>query len=212
MDVYDAARELYRSSSIGIRLLQSLRPYICPFDELIARVPAGSSVLDIGCGAGLFLGLLEKSGRLARGVGFDASHRAVVAAQAMSKQNFPNGRVQFEFREPKQSWPSGSFDVVSMIDVMHHVPPPDQRTMIDEALSRVNPGGFFLYKDMVDQPAWRAHWNRAHDLILARQWIHYRPLEDVLEWTRAAGFEIADQSSFNQLAYGHELILAQRPH
>jgi 2-polyprenyl-3-methyl-5-hydroxy-6-metoxy-1,4-benzoquinol methylase len=130
----------------------------------------------------------------------------------MAEQNFPEGQVQFEHREIGEAWPSGSFDLVSMIDVLHHVPPVAQRTMIEHALGRVRRGGYFLYKDMVDEPAWRAAWNRAHDLVVAQEWIHYRPIEDVVEWVHNAGFAVRDQAAFNNVTYGHELILAQRPH
>jgi hypothetical protein len=53
--------------------MQALRPLICPFDELLDLVPIGARMLDAGCGAGLFLGLLADAGRLGEGYGFDTA-------------------------------------------------------------------------------------------------------------------------------------------
>jgi len=107
--------------------------------------------------------------------------------------------------------PEGRFPVVSMIDVMHHIPPAFQRQAFDDALSRVAPGGVFLYKDMCDAPVWRAGMNRLHDLVMARQWIHYLPIERADEWAGDAGFatEVAEERAM--FWYGHEIRLYRRP-
>jgi 2-polyprenyl-3-methyl-5-hydroxy-6-metoxy-1,4-benzoquinol methylase len=39
------------------------------------QIPAGASVLDVGCGAGLFLLLLGQQGRIRDALGFDVSVR-----------------------------------------------------------------------------------------------------------------------------------------
>lgn len=65
------ARELYVRGPAVARAMQHYRPYISPFELLIKAVPPGSRVLDIGCGSGLFLGLLCGTGRIQSGFGFD---------------------------------------------------------------------------------------------------------------------------------------------
>ena len=47
------------------------------------------------------------------------------------------------------------------------------------ACDRVRLGGLLIYKDTASAPAWAAWVNRLHDLVLARQWIHYAPIADV---------------------------------
>jgi SAM-dependent methyltransferase len=69
--------------------------------------------------------------------------------------------------------PRGPFDVGSLIDVMHHVPPVEQQGLFAGAAKRVRPGGVF-YKDMRVKPRWKAWANRLHDLALARQWNSHR--------------------------------------
>ncbi len=57
------ARELFCNAPLPMRLLQRYRPCICPFESLVPDIQEGSSVLDVGCGCGLFLGLLAALGR-----------------------------------------------------------------------------------------------------------------------------------------------------
>ena len=97
-----------------------------------------------------------------------------------------------------------------MIDVMHHIPPQAQRGAFLEAAGRVRAGGVFLYKDMCDAPVWRAGMNRLHDLVMARQWIRYLPIEDADRWAAEAGLvrEVAEEHAM--LWYGHEIRMYRR--
>jgi 2-polyprenyl-3-methyl-5-hydroxy-6-metoxy-1,4-benzoquinol methylase len=209
--VVAVARDLYRSAPARARTLQGLRPYICPFEDLIRWMPASGRVLDVGCGAGLFLGLAGRARPNVTGIGFDADADAVAAAQGMARQHFPDGRIAFRHSAVGDPWPDGPFDLVSMIDVLHHIPPPAQQGAILQAYAHVGSGGLFLYKDMVDRPFYRAWWNRFHDIVVARQWINYRRIGEVEGWLRAEGAEIVERSARSLGLYGHEWIVAKRP-
>ncbi len=89
--------------------------------------------------------------------------------------------------------------------------PAAQREVIEDAYGHVAAGGLFVYKDMADRPLFRAWWNRFHDIVVARQWIHYRPIGEVEAWLKGLGAEIAEKSSKALGPYGHELIVAKRP-
>jgi 2-polyprenyl-3-methyl-5-hydroxy-6-metoxy-1,4-benzoquinol methylase len=208
-EIISAARLLFSGSSFA-SIVQRNRPFICPFGALIAEVPGGSNILDIGCGAGLYLGLLASFGRIREGIGFDASAPAIAAAQKMARKVAPL-RLNFCERDVKEPWPDGTFDVVSLIDVMHHVPQPARETVLQRAADRVRPGGLFIYKDMADRPVWRATANRLHDLVMARQWVHYAPVEAVEAFCRSTGLELIHREDINMLWYGHEMRIFRRP-
>lgn len=190
--------------------LQRLRPLICPFEALLDAVPEDSSVLDVGCGSGLFLGLLAASGKLRTGVGFDSSRAAIGRANDMRERLAKPDVLEFRLQDAAVAWPDGVFDVVSIIDVMHHVPAKYQRSLIQSAASRLRPGGVLLYKDMVRRPLWRACMNRLHDLVFARKWIHYASIEDVRDWMVEAGFTRAQVQKLAMYWYGHEMVVATR--
>jgi 2-polyprenyl-3-methyl-5-hydroxy-6-metoxy-1,4-benzoquinol methylase len=203
-DIAKTAKQLYGSrNGLGARL-QTLRPYICPFEELLPLVPRGSSILDVGCGAGLFLGLLGSLGTIQRGVGFDASRPAITLAREMSHALPAQASLQFTQIDATAAWPEGEFDVVSMIDVLHHVAPASQLDVLGLAVAKIRPGGLFLYKDMAMHPRWRAWCNHAHDLIMARQWIHLVPFADVRRHLASLGMTEVTHRSAMRYWYAHE--------
>lgn len=195
------------------RTIQRLRPYICPFHRLLSVVPKGSSVLDVGCGSGIFLGLLMKRVGLRAALGFDFSKSAIELATIM-RERLPAEMaksISFERRNANQSWPGGTFDMVSMIDVMHHVPPAAQREVFLQAIDHVAPGGLLLYKDMANHPVPFALANRMHDLIMAHQWINYIPIALIKSWGAEAGLNVKQESQCRMIWYAHEWIVFQKP-
>jgi 2-polyprenyl-3-methyl-5-hydroxy-6-metoxy-1,4-benzoquinol methylase len=208
------ARNLYREGPFLMRKLMHYRIRICPFERLVSFVPPRSSVLDVGCGAGLFLALLAGTVEDIEGVGFDTSGVAIKTAKHMGERVRESGlraQLRFEQWDATAPWPAGSFDVVSIVDVMHHVPPDHQRSALETAASKVNPGGILLYKDMADRPALHAGMNRLHDLVLARQWIRYVPIATADQWARDCGLEVEHRESATRLWYQHDLRVYRKP-
>jgi 2-polyprenyl-3-methyl-5-hydroxy-6-metoxy-1,4-benzoquinol methylase len=193
-----------------LRTMQHYRPYICPFHELLPFVPAESTVLDVGCGSGLFLGLLHHFNFRIQGFGFDASRVAIECARRMA-QRHGNGCLRFDHVHKDDSWPAGQFDVVSILDVLHHIPVDHQESAFRTAASAVRPGGLLVYKDISNAPWYCAGANRLHDLIVAREWIHYVPIASVEEWAAALRFEQQSAGSFRMLWYQHDLRVFRRP-
>src|SRR5262245_48780755 len=76
-DVVRLARTIYSDAHGGIKYKQMLRPYICPFHILIDLIPREANILDVGCGAGLFILALARLGRIQSAVGFDADQLAI---------------------------------------------------------------------------------------------------------------------------------------
>jgi SAM-dependent methyltransferase len=189
---------------------QTLRPYICPFEEILPLVPQRARVLDVGCGAGLFLGLLAHEGRIGEGVGFDSGKGAIELANTMRNRLPDPGRVRFLHLDARADWPDGQFDVVSMIDVMHHVPVAAQEEVLSRVIRRLGAGGLFLYKDMAHRPRWRAFCNSMHDLVMAREWVHYLPVDKVDAHMERNGMARVRDGQANRYWYGHEWRLYRK--
>lgn len=208
------AQQLYVEGPYLMRKMMHYRILICPFERLIPMVPAGASVLDVGCGAGLFLALLAGSARGVIGVGFDTSHRAIDVARRMTEQVRLKGReanLRFFRLDVTEPWPEGLFDVVSLVDVLHHIPPAHQKSVVEQAVKKVKPGGVLLYKDMADKPAFHAWMNRLHDMVVAKQWIHYLPLHHVDEWAGELGLDLTHGESLTRFWYHHDLRVFRKP-
>ena len=207
-DLERLSRQLYIEGPLLFRKMMHYRIRICPYERLISHVPQAASVLDVGCGGGLFLGLLAGTGRCLTAVGFDASVPAIAAAQQMAEHARGiqiQATMDFRRLSVEAAWPAGLFDVVSIIDVMHHVPPAAQRHLFEQAATHVAPQGILLYKDMAPKPLLPALMNRLHDLVLARQWINYLPVEKVESWAKPLGLTLIHSERVRRLWYLHDL-------
>jgi len=206
-DISRRVRQIYTTGSWVRRMMVYGRPYICPFDELIAAVPQESTVLDVGCGDGLFLNTLSHLRKISTGLGFDTNRVAIASAQ-MAGKNIRNSQgIRFIEWSIGQEWPEGQFDVVSMIDVLHHIPPHDKHRAIENAVNHVKPGGLFLFKDIGIKPRWRAFFNSLHDFVLTRERVTYTPLHVVVSWVELEGMREIERRTINRFWYGHEMIL-----
>jgi 2-polyprenyl-3-methyl-5-hydroxy-6-metoxy-1,4-benzoquinol methylase len=201
------ARTIYVAGPIGLRKLQHWRPYICPFERLVPCVRDGSRVLDIGCGAGLLLCLLVGLGRQFEGFGLTS--RSLPSTWLDKPPNDWHRSIQrptvVRVSGTGKPWPNGAFDVVYMVDVLHHIPSKSQRAFLRQALSKLGIGGTLVYKDMCIRPRWRALANRLHDMLIAHQWISYVPIETIEQWVRSEGKEVIAREDLTRFCYGHEL-------
>jgi 2-polyprenyl-3-methyl-5-hydroxy-6-metoxy-1,4-benzoquinol methylase len=200
--------DAFRETGSFRRFLARGRPYICPFGLILDRIPAGGSLLDVGCGGGMMIALAFKEAHISEAYGFDPNSAAIAAARHTLGQLGMSATLAVSHNG--REWADRKFDTVTMIDVMHHVPPTGHRAFLEGALDRVAPGGRLIYKDMCRNPLWRNAANRLHDLILARQWIHYAPIEDILSWSAEKGFRTLERRDASRLWYGHELAVLGR--
>jgi len=203
------AREWYAEGPVFQRFLQCYRPYICPFEQIIPYIPKQARVLDIGAGCGLFLLLLRQFGRASAGLGIDVNARAIAYADQIARLI---GATELQFRclADLSEWPTDLVDAVTLIDVLHHVQPAKQRQFLVAASERVASEGTLLIKDIAPTPHWRATCNRVHDLLLARQWVHYLYPTEIRAWLASCGLECVEESVINRLWYGHMMLVFRR--
>lgn len=204
------SKEIYKDIDLIPSTMQSSRPYICPFEKIVNVVPERSEVLDIGCGAGLFLGLLASCEKLMRGVGFDVSPKAIEYANHMKQKLSVDIDLKFYCLDVNAPWPDGQFQVVSMIDVMHHVPHQDQAAFLRKSFSKVSAGGLLIYKDIGKKPFWKALGNSIHDFIVSRQLAHYFAVSDVERIAKESDFVLKYSRDIGRLWYSHELRVFEK--
>ena len=196
----------YSGAGLLQRVMIRYRPSICPPGPLYAHVPQGASVLDVGCGMGSHLITLSAMERISIGYGVDVSGKAIEQAKRAASY-YPKASLEFSAIDSIDDIPGRLFDVVMMIDVMHHVPAELRETTFLACVRRLRPGGTFIYKDMADKPKFHAIANRAHDLIIAGELIQYLPLETVLNWAELANLQLIERSEYRRLVYAHELLV-----
>ncbi|MDJ0849936.1 MAG: methyltransferase domain-containing protein [Myxococcota bacterium] len=97
------------------------------------HIPAGSTVLDVGCHDGALFRQL--GARLSGGLGIDAELGDPVefGGFRLLPGHFPNDLGE-----------SDRFDVISMLAVLEHVPPEEQRALADACARHLRPGGLLV--------------------------------------------------------------------
>jgi len=178
------------------------RPWICPFDKFIFQVPKNQSIFDVGCGNGAFLFLLATFREPKKLYGVDVSENNL----SIVKNIFPN--TKYNKVNNISDWPKENFNVITVIDVLHHIKPEEQHEFINKILNKIKPGGILIIKDMSTKPWYFAIMNTIHDLIFANQLIHYFPFNELIQIIKKNGFEIKEINSKILLWYSHEWVVA----
>lgn len=193
-----------------VRLMATYRSHICPLHEVIREVPEQSAVLDVGCGHGLLLNLLARLGRIRLGHGFDVAAPAVSVARSVAELNGFSSVLGFEHRCIEQGIPSLGYEVVTVIDVLHHVPDQHKASFVDSLCRVVPVGGRLIIKDMVVKPFWRATANRVHDLVMARQWVEHIDPDRMEALAARSGMRVIRRDRFDTWWYGHWLLVMEK--
>ncbi|MCG3155208.1 MAG: Ubiquinone/menaquinone biosynthesis C-methyltransferase UbiE [bacterium] len=173
---------------------RALRAWIAA--NLRRHLPAGSRVLDAGCGTGATLALLQALRY--RSVGFDL---------ALAGLQFAAGREQLRGKlccasVVKLPVPDCSFDAVISSDVLYLLPDEQEAAALAEMRRTLKPGGLLL----LNLPAYE--WLRGeHDQAVATQRRYTaRSLQQKLQ---AAGFEIL-RLEYRYLIFLPALVLVRR--
>jgi 2-polyprenyl-3-methyl-5-hydroxy-6-metoxy-1,4-benzoquinol methylase len=95
-------------------------------------IPKNAAVLEVGCGFGSFLDLVQEK-RQADVKGIDLSSAAIEVAQSQRRPVAVEDVVELAAREPE------TFDVVCAFQVLEHVPEP--RSFLDACIRLLKPGG-----------------------------------------------------------------------
>ncbi|MCW3002492.1 MAG: hypothetical protein JWQ20_1790 [Conexibacter sp.] len=147
-------------------------------------VGAGARLLDAGCGSGRTLDELARYGQV---TGLDVSDLAVQTARGRGHADVHLGSVE------DMPFPSGTFDVVTCLDVIEHTP--DDRASLAELRRVTRPGGLLLVTVPAYEELWSWHDEANH---------HYRRYDrcELLDAATAAGWDVVADTHFNALLLG----------
>lgn len=166
-DAARAALDLYAGESRWTRFHVHGRWRSCPFPELERRAPARGAVLDVGCGFGLFSTYLALRSPDRRVHGVDIDERKIAIARRATER-LDGGRASVSFELAGADLPPGPYDAVTIVDVLYLLGPEAGGALLDEAASRLAPGGVLLVKEIDRSPAWKYRLSRIQELAATR--------------------------------------------
>lgn len=100
----------------------------------VDHFPKGGKILDLGCGRGEFLELLQENGFQAFGVDLNGQMVDICLDKGLACQK---GDIQEKLAE----WEDGSLDGIFSSQVIEHLPLPYLRTLVETAHRKLSPGG-----------------------------------------------------------------------
>lgn len=156
----------YHALEFSQKVFISIRYITCPWNKILPLINDNSSILDIGCGHGLFLNLIKKQTKNVHCVGYD--HDSVKMDQAKLSSN----SIEFLTLDEIDKIPKHSFDFVSIIDVLYSVPINDWDSVINEAYEFLKPNGTLIVKETVNKPKLK-YWFCLMQEILAIKILRY---------------------------------------
>ncbi|OGV72708.1 MAG: hypothetical protein A3B82_02000 [Methylophilales bacterium RIFCSPHIGHO2_02_FULL_57_10] len=141
----------YRQCPIGSRLRVLGRYVLCPYSALLGLFPRTGRILDVGCGDGLLLFLLnvesESQARMYAGIDPAADKIKNARLADRSGAEFTVGDVG--------SLASASYDCVAIMDVLYLMPQADWPKLLDHAVRVLNANGLLIVKEVIDRPRWK---------------------------------------------------------
>lgn len=160
--IFNQSRTIEFSQKVFI----AVRYITCPWHKILPLINDNSSVLDIGCGHGLFLNLIQTQKKNVRCVGYDHDSKKMQDAQLSSDS------IEFLTLNEIGKIPKKSFDFVSIIDVLYSVPIKDWDNVISEAYEFLKPDGILILKETVNKPKLK-YWFCLMQEILAIKILRY---------------------------------------
>ena len=169
-EVFDNDAELWWSENSHCTLLHSIVParldYLRQiFTQRLQRPLRGATVLDIGCGGGLFAEEVAKLG--CQVIGIDPSARSIEIA----KQHAKKMRLPITYRVAsgeKIPFDDNTFDMVFCCDVLEHVR--DVSDVIAESARVLKAGGIYMY-DTIN----RTLFSKFIMITLIQKWLKIVP-------------------------------------
>jgi len=139
----------FRSFPPAARAHTLIRFLTCPLLRVADRVPPGGTLLDIGAGHGVFAVLVRD--RVARVFGVEPDLRKVLPVAGC------------RFVAGYDDVIRGSFDVITIIDVLYKIPMAEWDALLARIAARLKPGGTLIVKEMDPTERLKNRWNRLQE-------------------------------------------------
>lgn len=188
------------------------RPYICPFNDLLSQLSdmGAVRVYDIGCGSGQFALLTAQFTSAAKIKGIEIEERLIHnARQIFARYDF-RADVDFE-KYSGDVLPDdiGNYDVVFLIDVLHHVPKDLQRFFIAQLYARMRNGARLIIKD-IDAGSPLVYFNKLHDFLFASEIGNEWNASKLRSVCQELGFKVESLTKKRLYVYPHFTLTLQK--
>ena len=202
VEKFEALASRWWDTNSEFKPLHEINPLRLNYIDQYAQI-SGKKVLDVGCGGGILAESMAARGAIVTGI--DAGQAPLTVARLHALES----NIEVEYRnitaEHLAAEQTGSFDVVTCMEMLEHVP--DPASVIEACAKLVKPGGdvFFSTLNRTPKSYLLAIIGAEYVLNMLPKGTHdYRKFirpSELDNWIRQAGLDITDISgiSYNPL-------------
>jgi len=193
---------------LSARLYLKLRPLIIPFELIEDHVPQKGTIVDVGCGFGIFANYLALKSKKRKVIGIDLVEKRISLANKtygnISNLSFFCGDIT-DTKIP-------SADVITAVDVFHHIPTLELQTkLLKSCFSVLSENGKLIIKDLDTKPLWKHWWNWIHDyLMTGGEQVFYQDQNMFKNLLEKTGFHLEKKMNIKNYPYAHVLFIAKK--
>lgn len=173
------ARAAYREQSLATRVHVGVRWRTCPFGAVADAVLGAGTVLEVGCGHGLFSLYLAARDPAVQIVGVDVDTDKLDIARAAALRCGVADRVSFRAVAtgwtpadglPDETGASGAaeWDAIAVVDVLYLLGHTGAARLIADAAGALAPGGRVVVKELDTAPAWKWRASLAQEMLATK--------------------------------------------
>lgn len=192
---YDAVSEHYRRGT------DDPPEYAAWIDRLRGYLPAGSTVLDLGCGCGVPVS------RTLAGYGLAVTGVDISDVQIQRARRLVPAGTFLRADATDVDFPPNSFDAVVCLYTLIHIPQPEQRRLIGRIAGWLRPNGRLLVS------AGATAWEGVEQNWLgcgAPMWWSHADAATYRRWIVEAGLRVESDEFVPEGSGGHQLFWAER--
>jgi SAM-dependent methyltransferase len=158
--------------------------------KLVSKwLPQPGRILDVGCAAGYFLRVAQQHGHDVHGVELSEAI-SQAAIQSLGSDRVYNGFLDDAVEA--RGWEPHSFDLITIWDVIEHVP--DPQSLLDSILKLIKPGGKLLLETQ------NVESRLANKL--GKRWHHYKHDEHLYHFSPQTVERLLSDSGYKVLTCG----------
>ncbi len=147
IDKFDRVSQIWWDPKGEMGTLHTINPLRTNFIMEKVAVP-DPKILDVGCGGGILSEALAKAG--AQVTGLDLSEASLQAARQHAQKQGLNIDYRYESAEEFARQHAGTFDVVTCMEMLEHVPEPGK--VVAACAQALKPGGYAFFSTINRTP------------------------------------------------------------
>ncbi len=211
----EAAKRILRGYPLLSRLYAAIRFLIIPqqfLDAIAQHLPARGTVLDVGCGFGLFTLYLAMKRPHCNFIGLDLSERRVTQAKRAAEL-LQVTNVQFICANLGEKELPTKFNAACCLDLLHHMTPSAGDSLINRIAASLAPGGHIIIKDITTRPRLMLYFTFLLDLLMNPADSFYYRNDEIwrAQLARSGFISLAVYPLRNFLPYPHFMLVGQKP-